>query len=167
MREGRGTRLARARTTASYARRPNSTLYVCPPPLLLESLDPPLRSLYTCTYEAALLVRVWLNLKNRINRCPLNFQSGNMGRRNPFSAASKATGLHSGRFYTKTRLSAGECKSNLTTQVLVAPALIIDKSPNHRDDGSCHKAALNYERKDGKLTTSSGRLLHKLQTEED
>ena len=46
-----------------------------------------------------------------------------MGRINPFSAASKATGLHSGRFYTTTRLSAGECKSNLTTQVLVAPAL--------------------------------------------
>ena len=53
----------------------------------------------------------------------LSFQSGNMGRRNTFFAASKATGLHSGRFYTTTRLSAGECKGNLTTQVLVAPAL--------------------------------------------
>ena len=30
-----------------------------------------------------------------------------MGRINPFSAASKATGLHSGRFYTTIRLSAG------------------------------------------------------------
>ena len=33
--------------------------------------------------------------------------SGNMGRRNPFPAASKATGLHSGRFYTTTKAHVG------------------------------------------------------------
>ena len=33
--------------------------------------------------------------------------SGSMGRRNPFSAASKATGLHSGRFYTTTKAHVG------------------------------------------------------------
>ena len=56
---------------------------------------------------------------------PLSFKfpKREYGQKKPFSAASKATGLHSGRFYTTTRLSAGECKSNLITQVLVAPAL--------------------------------------------
>ena len=40
-----------------------------------------------------------------------------------------------------------------------------DKDAHHRvKDGSCDKATLK-EREDGKLTTSSGRLFHKLQTD--
>ena len=40
-----------------------------------------------------------------------------------------------------------------------------DKDAHHRvNEGSCDKATLK-EREDGKLTTSSGRLFHKLQTD--